>query len=114
MGLPRTFLSDSQSRRGRHTRGRSSVLWDTEEYRLLRVDYYDREDAHVKSLRVIFDTHGNTDGTTNNTTLGRTRGRSSEYRLLRVDYYDREDAHVKSLRVDGYQQYEGGSGARTV
>ena len=29
------------------------VLWmDTEEYRLLRVDFYDREDAHVKSLRV--------------------------------------------------------------
>ena len=29
------------------------VLWmDTEEYRLLRVDYYDRKDAHVKSLRV--------------------------------------------------------------
>ncbi len=29
------------------------VLWmDTEEYRLLRVDYYDREDTHVKSLRV--------------------------------------------------------------
>ena len=29
------------------------VLWmDTEEYRLLRVDYYDREGEHVKSLRV--------------------------------------------------------------
>ena len=27
------------------------VVWvDTEEYRLLRVDYYDHEDAHVKSL----------------------------------------------------------------
>jgi outer membrane lipoprotein-sorting protein len=31
---------------------RQVLWWDTEEYRLLRVDYYDREDAHVKSLRV--------------------------------------------------------------
>ena len=29
------------------------ILWmDTEEYRLLRIDYYDRDGAHVKSLRL--------------------------------------------------------------
>ena len=31
---------------------RQVLWWDTGEYRLLRVDYYDREDAHVKSLRL--------------------------------------------------------------
>ncbi len=31
---------------------RQVLWWDTEEYRLLRVDYYDRDDTHVKSLTV--------------------------------------------------------------
>jgi outer membrane lipoprotein-sorting protein len=41
------FPIDEQSAYARH------VMWmDSEEYQLLRVDYYDRDDAHVKSLRV--------------------------------------------------------------